>query len=107
MIVFCFIDYRTLLQKHQPQIMGLLDLSSLLPYLDYHGLLTTEELEFLSSDRHEHQKRVRKLLEYMEQKGPEGYQQFLQAIGEETTHIGHRQLFEWLTKKLNPFTDEP
>lgn len=36
--------------------------------------------------------RVLKLLQFMEAKGPEGFQRFLKALEDEPEHLGHREI---------------
>ena len=91
-------DYRDLLMEHHPHIDQLLDLPSLIPHLNAHYLLTPGQAEHLGNEHFSHSQRVGKLLEYIQRKGLEGYRLFLQAIEEERTHIGHKELYTVLSK---------
>lgn len=90
-------DYQELIMSHQPEFMELANLTVLLPHLKSYGLLSHEESQYLNNDLHTEQNRLRKLLEYMENKGQEGCKKLLKAIAEEKTHIGHQQLYQRLT----------
>ena len=96
--LFPTVDYRDLLMEHHPHIERLLDLPSLIPQLNAHHLLTPGRAEHLSNEHFSHSQRVEKLLEYIRRKGAEGYRLFLQAIEEERTHIGHKELYVVLSK---------
>ena len=85
------------MERH-PHIERLLDLPSLIPQLNAHHLLTPGQAEHLSNEHFSHSQRVGKLLEYIQRKGVEGYRLFLQAIEEERTHIGHKELYVVLSK---------
>ena len=100
MLIACptFTEYRVLLEEHHPDIEQLLDLPALIPQLNAHHLLTPGQAEHLSNEHYSHSQRVVKLLEYIQKKGLEGYKRFLQAIEEETTHIGHKELYAILAK---------
>ena len=91
-------DCRALLNRYQPDFVTYLDLPSLIPYLNRHSLLTRQQDELLRNEHHTKQDRVLKLLEYIEGKGPEGYKKFVQALREERTHMGHKELYKCLTK---------
>ena len=87
-----------MLEEHHPDIEQHLDLPALIPQLNAHHLLTPGQAEHLSNEYYSHSQRVVKLLEYIQKKGLEGYKRFLQAIEEETTHIGHKELYAVLAK---------
>lgn len=91
-------DYHDLLMEHHPHFDRLLDLPSLIPQLNAHHLLTPGQAEHLGNEHFSHSQRVGKLLEYIQRKGLEGYRLFLQAIEEERTHIGHKELYTVLSK---------
>ena len=61
-------------------------------------MLTPGQAEELSNEHYSHSQRVVKLLQYIQKKGLEGYRRFLQSIEEETTHIGHKELYTILAK---------
>jgi len=84
--------------EHHPHIDRLVDLPSLIPHLNAHHLLTPGQAEHLGNEHLSHSQRVGKLLEYIQKKGVEGYRLFLQAIEEERTHIGHKELYTVLSK---------
>ena len=87
-----------LLNRCQPNFVTYLDLPSLIPHLNAHLLLTCQQDEFLRNERHTRHDRILKLLEYINGKGPNGYKNFLQALREERTHMGHKELNKCLTK---------
>jgi len=85
-----------LLRKHQPELIQWISLSELLPYLNRHELLTRPENEVLLNSAVTHHDRVLKLLSFIEKKGPSGYEKFLEALEDETSHLGHKEVVKLL-----------
>ena len=92
---------KTLLRYHQPELAQYIHLETLLPHLNHHYLLTDDENEVLLNLALTQRVRVLKLLQFMESKGPDGFQKFLKAIADEPEHMGHREL----TKLFAPYRE--
>ena len=85
--------------EYQTDIIRLVDLPSLVPVMNKHKLLTPQENTVLTDQMTvlmAPQDRCRQLTLFMQKKGDEGYQLFLQSLLEETTHLGHGQLHKLL-----------
>ena len=91
------VGFTTVLNKHQPELVQLINLPELVPYLNRHEVLTPRENEILQNSNVPHHDRVLKLLTFVQKKGSIGYDKFLQALKEETSHLGHRQAVNILT----------
>ena len=91
------IDSEAVLMQHLPMLERDINLSDLLPYLHRHGVLTKQEGEVLLNDAVTHHDRVLKLLSFIEVGGSSVYKRFLQALQDESTHLGHRELVGVLT----------
>ena len=87
----------TVLKKHQLELVQLISLPELVLYLNCHEVLTPRENEILQNIVVPHHDRVLNLLSFIAKKGPDGYERFLQALKEETSHLGHRQVVKILT----------
>ena len=85
---------KAILRRFQPELVKLIDLNSLLPYLNQYLLLTDTENEELQNETNVRSVRVQKLLQFMERKGERGFQLFLTAIAKEPDHLGHKELAE-------------
>ena len=81
-----------LLRKHQPELIQWISLPELLPYLNRHELLTRPENQVLLKSAVTHHDRVLKLLSFIEKKGPSGCEKFLEALKDETSHLGHKEV---------------
>ena len=90
----------TVLKKHQPELVQLINLPELVLYLNRHEVLTDRENEILRNSMVPHHDRVLSLLSFVEKKGPDGYEKFLQALKEETFHMGHREVVKILTASI-------
>jgi len=75
-----------------PQMIKYINLVSLVPYLNKHGILTSEERFYLSSSHKSPTEKVNHLLQYLESKGEDTVQKFLLALKEEKEHSGHIEL---------------
>ena len=96
-IILTYVGFTNVLKKHQPELVQLISLPELVPYLNRHELLTNRENEILQNSLCPHHDRVLNLLRFIEKKGPDGYGKLLQALKEETSHLGHRQAINILT----------
>ena len=96
-IILTHVGFTNVLKKHQPELVRLINLPELVPYLNRHELLTNRENEILQNSLCPLHDRVLNLLRFIEKKGPDGYEKFLQALKEETSHMGHRQVVKLLT----------
>ena len=91
------VGFTNVLKKQQPELVRLINLLELVPYLNRHELLTDREDDILQNSLVPHHDRVLNLLRIIEKKGRDGYEKFLQALKEETSHLGHRQVVNILT----------
>ena len=96
-IILTYVGFTNVLNKHQPELVQLINLPELVPYLNRHEVLTDRENEILRNSMVPHHDRVLNLLSFVKKKGPNGYDKFLQALKEETSHLGHRQAVNILT----------
>ena len=84
-----------------PGRMELLNLKTLVPWLNKSRLLTQEENYDLLKDTVAPTERAIALLYLiLPSKGPGAYRKFIACIQEETQHAGHRHLAQLLTQKL-------
>ena len=72
----------------------LINLSALVPHLKSKLLLSREEEDVMTNNLYTRQDRVTKLLQFIPNKGRQGCLLFLQAIKEEDTHVGHKELYQ-------------
>ena len=96
-IILTHVGFTNVLKKQQPELIRLINLPELVPYLNRHELLTNRENDILQNSLVPHHDRVLNLLRIIEKKGRDGYEKFLQALKEETSHLGHRQVVNILT----------
>ena len=96
-IILTHVGFTNVLKKQQPELVRLINLLELVPYLNRHELLTNRENDILQNSLVPHHDRVLNLLQIIEKKGPDGYEKFLRALKEETSHLGHRQVVNILT----------
>ena len=75
------------------------NMMSLIPYLNKHGILTSEERYHLNSPHKSPSEKVNYLLEYLEGKGEATVQKFLIALKEAKEHTGHIELCKLLNEK--------
>ena len=60
-------------------------------------LLTDDEYDILLNVMLSERMRKLKLLKFIEDKGPEGFQRFLSALHDEPEHLGHKEITELFT----------
>ncbi len=77
---------------YRSQFVQLVSLQPLIPHLNKLGLLSREEQQELTNPHHTEDRRIRKLLDIVAGKGPEGYTLLKDALREEITHSGHGTL---------------
>ena len=82
-----------------PQMNKYINMVSLFPYLNKYGILTSEERFYLSNNSKSPSEKVNYLLQYLERKGDETVQKFLQALKEEREHSGHAELCKLLKQR--------
>ena len=100
----CYLtDLSGFLDQHATYFSSLINITSLLPHLLSMNLLTRHEEEYLENHHITDAEKILKLLFYVKGKGPKGIQRFLKAIKEETTHLGHTELDEILTQRLDEY----
>lgn len=75
-----------------PQMNKYINMVSLIPYLNKYGILTSEERFYLNNNSKSPTEKVNYLLQYLEHKGEETVQKFLQALKDEREHSGHVEL---------------
>ena len=85
-----------IIYKLNPQMIKYINLVSLVPYLNKHGILTSEERFHLSSSHKSPTEKVNYLLQYLESKGEDTVQKFLLALKDEKEHSGHAELCKLL-----------
>ena len=91
-----------ILYELNPELQQHIDFDTLLPYMNRHKILTSEERNFLRNERN--QQRVSKLLGYLEKKNEETIDDFVRALSEERSHSGHTELCRLLKKHGITFT---
>ena len=94
-----YVGVGSIFMEFQEKIIGLVYLPTLVPVLNKHKLLTLAQNSILTDYTTvvlAPQERCRQLTQFMAEKGDEEYQLFLQALREETTHLGHNQLYRLL-----------
>ncbi len=74
---------------YRSQFVQLVSLQPLIPHLNKLGLLSREEQQELTNPHHTEGRRIRKLLDIVAGKGPEGYTLLKDALCAEITHTGH------------------
>ena len=82
-----------------PQMNKYINMVSLIPYLNKHGILTSDERFYLNNSSKSPSEKVTFLLQYLERKGEETVQKFLQALKEEREHSGHTELCRLLKQR--------
>ncbi len=85
-----------ILRHHQPLLVQNISIIELLPYLNRHLLLTQHENEVLQNKVTTNQEKVLELLLFIERKGTYYLWKLLQAIREEPSHTGHKEIFRVL-----------
>ena len=93
------VGHRSVLVKHIEDCIKLIDLTSLMPHLSQHRLLTRNEQERLNNRQlcKDETSRANALVEIILRKGDVGLQCFLDALQEEQEHMGHVELYQKLT----------
>ena len=81
-----------IIYKLNPQMIKYINLVSLVPYLNKHEILTSEERFYLSSSHKSPTEKVNYLLQYLDSKGQNTVQKFLLALKDEKEHSGHAEL---------------
>ena len=74
-------------------------LSSLVPVMYVHNLITSDEMEVLL-DNHAgktHRAKIEQLLQILDTKGPSAYAVFEECLGDENTHPTHTELHEMIS----------
>ena len=87
------------LKQHQLNFIQLINLQSLIPHLNEQDLITRDEQDRLTNPLLTECERIVDLLYIIERQGAEAYPHFLEAIKQETTHSGHKVLYDILVPK--------
>ena len=93
-------DHNRILNSIAPNVTLLVNLESLLPYLQQHHLVTVDEESYLSNSLYSSTKRARMLLSYLKHKGDGSLQMFLCSLNLAHEHKGHKELAEKLKKHM-------
>ena len=82
-----------------PNVNKLINMVTLIPYLNSYSLLTTEERSYLNNSSVCATEKVTYFLQSLESKGDIGMKNFLQALKEASKHSGHEELCRLLSKR--------
>lgn len=87
-----------------------MDPLTLYPYLQSHGLITHEDVDYIINPHRTDRERRSRVLITAPYKEPNAFERFLQSLSEEPDHAGHkylaRRLREALEKKrMNPYSE--
>ena len=93
-------SWRSILNSNDVNFHKLINLPALLPHLKSKQLLSEREEDILTNDLHTKQDRVTKLLQFIPNKGRQGFLRFMQAIREEDTHLGHKELCQTILQDV-------
>ena len=96
--VFYFIDY--ILDSVEADLHNSTDMTTLLPYLIQHRLVTRGEELYLSSMLYCSVMKSQLLLGYLRHKGPGSLQMFLCCLNLAHEHIGHKDIAEKLKQTM-------
>ena len=92
-------DYQLVLKELDTEIKGHIDITSLLPYLMKHQLLSATDQYVLSNDYLTPSDRAERLLMAIKMKGQEGYDKFVTCLEEEKEHLGHYHLLTLINRR--------
>ena len=77
-----------------------INMDELLPYLQQHHLVTTNEQYHLRNTKHSQLEKSQILLGYLKQKGDGSLQMFLCSLNLAHEHIGHKNIVKKLKQKM-------
>lgn len=86
------------LYQLNPDLNKYINMSSLIPYMNKHKVLTKNERFYLNDITKSPSDKVTYLLSYLEGKGPATMNGFLRALREEKEHSGHAVLCSLLVQ---------
>ena len=93
MVSLCDEEYRRVLQNNEKNITNSTNLSCLLPILRKKGLLTEDEFQLLQEMPAYEVRRRSQLVQTLQSKGGgNALNLFIEALQEETEHLGHKNL---------------
>ena len=75
-------------------------MDTLLPYLEVHCLVTSDEEYHLKSEQHSPFKKSQMLKDYLRHKGPGSLQMFLCCLNLAHEHMGHKGIAEKLKEAM-------
>ena len=93
------VDYQLVLKELDTEIRDHIDITSLLPYLMKHQLLSSTDQFVLSNDMLTPSDRAERLLMSIKVKGQEGYDRFVACLQEEQEHLGHHHLLTLINRR--------
>ena len=88
-----------LLYQLNPELNDYINMSSLIPYMNKHKVLTRKERFYLNDASKCPSDKVTYLLSYLEGKDPDTVNGFVKALKEEKEHSGHALLCSLLVQK--------
>ena len=87
------------LYQLNPELNEYINMSSLVPYMNKHEILTKNERFYLNDNSKSPSDKVSYLLSYLEGEDPATVNNFLRALREEKEHSGHALLCSLLVQK--------
>lgn len=93
------VDYQLVLKELDTEIRDHVDITSLLPYLMKHQLLSMNDQYVFSNDMLTPSDRAERLLMSIKLKGQEGYDKFVACLEEEQEHMGHHHLLTLINRR--------
>ena len=91
-------DNRRVLNSIAPDFTALVNMESLLPFLQKHNLVTGNEEHHLMNMNYSSTEKAQMLLGYLKHKGDGCLQNFLCCLNSADEHMGHKELAEKLKK---------
>ena len=98
MCVYGVGDNRRVLNSIAPDFTVLVNMETLLPFLQKHDLLTSNEEYHLRNIMYSPTERAQKLLSYLKHKGDGCLQKILCCLNSAGEHAGHKELAEKLKR---------
>ena len=93
-------DYSRILNLIAPNLISLVNLEVLLPYLQQHQLITDDEESYLSNMLYSSRARAQMLLRYLKHKGDGSLQLLLCCLHLAYEHKGHKELAVKLKRQM-------
>ena len=83
-----------------------INLMELVPHMYQAGLLTDDERDYTSDNRHSHTERVMYLFRALDSKGPSAYSLFAESLADEHSHPAHSELHALINGDLCSSKDQ-